>query len=345
VSAISAFRALRYDEAVAGPLHELVAPPYDVIDDEAREIYRERSPYNVVHLTLPDSEADAGGTLADWRDRGVMRLEEPALWWVAQRFTGPDGVERTREGLAGAIEATPYSDGKVLPHELTHAGPREGRLRLLRATRTQLEPIFLLYDAEPLAERPEREPDMDVTEGGVRTQVWRVSADGLELDVPLLIADGHHRYETAVAFREEDPSATHTFAVLVSTRAPGVEIFPTHRVAQSINSEPDGLQTSSWDQSSLSLYRGGSFYRIDTHHDTLDTQAVERFQPAGVTYTPYADQAMAAVDDGEADSAFLVRAPTIAQVAAFAARGETMPQKSTYFFPKLTSGLLLFPLA
>ena len=158
--------------------------------------------------------------------------------------------------------------------------------------------------------------------------------------MPLLIADGHHRYETAVAFREEDPSATHTFAVLVSTRSPGVEIFPTHRVAQSINSEPEGLETSSWDQSSLTLYRGGEFFRVDTHHDALDVQAVERFEPQGVTYTPYAEEAIAAVDAGEADAAFLVRAPTIAQVAEFAERGETMPQKSTYFFPKLTSGLL-----
>ena len=101
--------------------------------------------------------------------------------------------------------------------------------------------------------------------------------------------------------------------------------------------------TSSWDQSSLALYREGNFFRLDTD-DELDVQAVERFGPEGVTYTPYPDEAMTAVEEGEADSAFLVRAPTIAQVAAFAARGETMPQKSTYFFPKLTSGLLLHPL-
>ena len=103
-----------------------------------------------------------------------MRLEEPALWWIAQDFTGPDDVDRTREGLAASIEATPYSEGKVLPHELTHAGPKEGRLRLLRATRTQLEPIFLLYDADALAARPDGDPEMDVDEGGVRTQVWRL---------------------------------------------------------------------------------------------------------------------------------------------------------------------------
>jgi uncharacterized protein (DUF1015 family) len=344
VSTILPFSALRYDESVAGPLHDLVAPPYDVIDGPSREAYLEASPYNIVHLTLPDSEAAAGAALADWRERGVLRLEEPALWWIAQDFTGPDDIDRTREGLAASIEVTPYADGKVLPHELTHDGPKEGRLRLLRATHAQLEPIFLLYDADPVAARPDGEPELDVEEGGVRTRVWRLPAAELTLDVPLLIADGHHRYETAVAFREEDPTATRTFAVLVSARSPGVEIFPTHRLALAINAEPEGFMTSSWDQSSLALYREGHFFRIDTDGDELDTMAVERFAPEGVTYTPYAEEAMTAVEEGEADSAFLVRAPTIAQVAAFAARGETMPQKSTYFYPKLTSGLLLFPL-
>jgi uncharacterized protein (DUF1015 family) len=343
VSTIFPFRALRYDEAVAGELHDLVAPPYDVIDEPSRQAYLESSPYNVVHLTLPESPEAAGATLADWRERGVMRLEEPALWWIAQDFTGPDDVDRTREGLAASIEVTPYSERKVLPHELTHAGPKEGRLRVLRATRTQLEPIFLLYDADPIASRPAGEPDMDVTKGGVRTQVWRLPAEELGLDVPLLIADGHHRYETAVAFREEDPTATRTFAVLVSSRAPGVEIFPTHRIALAINTEPEGFMTSSWDTSSLALFREGNYFRVDTPAGELDVQAVERFGPEGVTYTPYADEAITAVEDGRADSAFLVRAPTIAQVAEFAARGETMPQKSTYFFPKLTSGLLLHP--
>ena len=129
----------------------------------------------------------------------------------------------------------------MLPHERTHAGPKEGRLRLLRATRTQLEPIFLLYDADPLAERPDaRARTWTSSEGGVRTQVWRLPPEELELDVPLLIADGHHRYETAVAFREEDPSATHTFAVLVSSRSPGLEIFPTHRSRPRINVGAEG---------------------------------------------------------------------------------------------------------
>src|SRR5205823_9102986 len=144
---------------------ELVAPPYDVIDDDARRHYRARSPFNVVHLTLPESEEAAATALADWRGRGVLRRDEaPALWFLAQDYTGPDGVARTREGIAGSVEATPYAEGKVLPHERTHAGPKEGRLRILRATRTQLEPIFLLYDADPPLAAPDGPPDMDVEE-------------------------------------------------------------------------------------------------------------------------------------------------------------------------------------
>src|SRR3954452_23951648 len=147
------FRALRYDQATVGPLDALVAPPYDVISDAARLEYLERSPYNVVHLTLPESERQASDDLRAWREEGVLVEAEPGVWWVAQDYVGPDGVARAREGFAASVPVTPYSAGEVLPHERTHAGPKEGRLRLLRATRTQLEPIFLLYDADPVLGR------------------------------------------------------------------------------------------------------------------------------------------------------------------------------------------------
>src|SRR5438874_8994396 len=206
--AVRPFRALRYDTAVAGPLAALVAPPYDVISDEARLDYLARSPHNVVHLTLPDSPEDAARALADWRGQGVLAEQPEAAWWIAQDYVGPDGVSRTREGFAASVPVTSYQAGEVLPHERTHAGPKEGRLRLLRATRTQLEPIFLLYDSEPVFERPAGEPAMDVAEGGVRTRAWPLDAGEAEIETPLLIADGHHRYETAVAYRQEDPAAT-----------------------------------------------------------------------------------------------------------------------------------------
>jgi uncharacterized protein (DUF1015 family) len=344
VPRVRPFRALRYDEKVVGALEPLVAPPYDVIDDADRSDYLERSPFNVVHLTLPDSEEEAAAALAAWREQGVLLEEEPALWWITQDFTGPDGVDRTREGIVGSVEATPYEQGDVLPHERTHEGPKEGRLRLLRATRTQLEPVFLLYDADPPQAQPEGDPELDVEQDGVRTRLWRLSADELEIDGPLLIADGHHRYETAVAFREEEPAATHTLAVLVSTRSPGLEIFPTHRIVEELPSQPDGFMTSTWDEDALGLYRHGNFFRIETD-DELDARVVDQLTAGSeVRYTPDVEEAIAAVDDEEADAAFLVRAPTVEQVAEFATRGETMPQKSTYFYPKLTSGLLFYPL-
>jgi uncharacterized protein (DUF1015 family) len=342
VPTLSGFRALRYDTTVAGPLGGLVAPPYDVIDAAERSALRRRSPYNIVNLTLPDSPEDAGRVLAEWRERGVLVAEEPALWWLAQDYVGPDGVARTREGIAGSIEATPYAAGNVLPHERTHAAARETRLQVLRATRTQLEPIFLLYDADPPVARPGGEPELDVVQGKERTRIWRLRERELELDAPLLIADGHHRYETAVAFRSEEPTATHTFAVLVSSRSPGLEIFPTHRLVQSVGIEPDGRMISAWDPAALTLYREGIFLRLDSA-DELDANAVERYEPEGVAYTPNAGEAVSAVDDREAAMAFLVRAPTVAQVLGFAARREMMPQKSTFFYPKLTSGLLLHP--
>jgi len=337
------FRPLRFDTAVAGPLDRLVAPPYDVISDDARAEYRSRSPYNIVHLTLPDAPEDAARELADWRERGVLVGSRPAYWWIAQDYVGPDGVPRTREGLGAAIPVTPYEQGEVLPHERTHAGPKEGRLRLLRATHTQLEPIFVLYDGELRLDRPVGDPALDVAEGGVRTRMWEIpSEEELAIDTPLLIADGHHRYETAVAYREERPDASHMFAVLVSTSAPGLEIFPTHRLAQRVGDVP-GVEVDR-PNGGVTLYRGGRYLRVQADDD-FGPRVVDSLQPEGVTYTADAAAAVAAVDRGEAEAAFLLEPVTVEQVARFAQAGETMPQKSTFFYPKLTSGLVLYPLA
>ena len=337
---IRPFTALRYDVDVAGPLETLVAPPYDVISDSERAVYLERSPYNVVHLTRADSAEQAGRDFAAWRADGVLVPAGERYWWVAQDYVGPDGVARTREGVAASVPVTRYADGEVLPHERTHAGPKEERLRLLRATRAQLEPIFLLYDAEPVFARPPGEPVVDVTEGGVRTRMWPHAAGELTIEVPLLIADGHHRYETAVAYRAENPQATHTFAILVSSRAPGLEIFPTHRIVQRVGDVPGERVDGPGD--GITLYRAGTYTRVATDDD-FGPRVVESFAPDGVSYTPSAEAAVAAVDRGEAAAAFLLQPVTVEQVARFAQAGETMPQKSTFFFPKLTSGLLFHP--
>jgi uncharacterized protein (DUF1015 family) len=340
VPTVRPFPPLRYDSTVAGPLELLVAPPFDVISPEERRGYLDKSPYNVVHLTLPDSEEQAGRDLADWRAEGVLVSDDERFWFLAQDYTGPDGIARTREGFAASVPVTPYEEGEVLPHERTHAGPKEGRLRLLRATQTQLEPIFLLYDAPAVFERPAGEPAMDVTDGGVRTRVWPLDAEELRIETPFLIADGHHRYETAVAYRREQPSATHTFAVLVSSRAPGLEIFPTHRVVRRVGEVPG--EEVDGPTGGVTLYEDGRFRRVQSDDD-FGPRVVEALAPEGVTYTARAEEAIAAVDRGDAQAAFLLEPVTVEQVARFARTGGTMPQKSTFFYPKLTSGLLFHP--
>ncbi len=150
---IRPLRTLRYEPAVVGPLDRVVAPPYDVIDAEERAELMARSPYNVVAVDLPQregSDADeyetAGNIFARWRREGALvREEEPALWAHTQEYTGPDGVARTRRGFFCAVRIEEYGPGRVRPHERTHPGPKEDRLRLTRATHTNLSPIFSLY--------------------------------------------------------------------------------------------------------------------------------------------------------------------------------------------------------
>jgi len=335
---VKPFRAERYDESNAGPLEQLVAPPYDVISPEEREEYLARSPYNVVHLTLPDDEQQAGRDVAVWRDEGVLaREKEPGYWYLSQDYVGPDGVSRTRSGLVASLRAEPYENGAVLPHERTHRGPKEGRLRLLRATRTQLEPIFLLYEGDPLPS-PGRPPDLQ-SDGD---KLWRIDEAPDFENTELLIADGHHRYETAVAYAQEGGSP-YLMVVLVPTRQEGLTIFPTHRLAVHVNGARGTPIDEPGDElPGVVLYRDGKYELLNG--DGLDVEIVEQIAPEGVTYTPQRADAVATVDRGDAEAAFLLRPTRIEDVWAVARRGETMPQKSTYFYPKLTSGLLFHPL-
>ena len=347
---------MRYDTERAGPLENLVAPPYDVIGPEERERYLARSPHNVVHLTLPDSEEEAGRAFREWRGQGVLTEEPSAFWALSQDYVGPDGIARTRTGLVGSLRLEPYQSGSVLPHERTHRGPKEGRLRLLRETRTELEPIFLLYEGDAPYDVPDCEPDLEI-EGA---HLWRLDDDSLGeafADRRLLIADGHHRYETALAYHEEagTPESGYMMVVLVSVSDPGLMIFPTHRVAQSVNGPSPtyddvqvamrDLEAEPRDRAAAVLYRRGRrISLLQGDEGQLDVQLVEQQAPADVTYTASIDDAVAEVEEGRAEGAFLVRPLRVEDVFEVAGRGETMPQKSTYFFPKLVSGLLFHPL-
>ena len=324
---IKPFSALRYETGQAGPLEDLVAPPYDVIGPAERAEYLARSPYNVVHLTLPDSEEEAGESLRSWRESGILATEEPAFWALSQDYVGPDGVERTRTGLVVSLGIEPYETGTVLPHERTHRGPKEGRLRLLRSTQTQLEPIFLLYEGQAPFAVPDRPPELEV-EGA---RLWRLGDDGIAEafdDRRLLIADGHHRYETALAYHEElgTPASGTMMVVLASLEDPGLTIFPTHRV---FREQPSDLPAGE---------------ERDDPESALDVQLVDRLGQEGLSYSADWREAVRAVDEGEAAVAVLMRPTRIEDVFEVAARGETMPQKSTYFYPKLVSGLLFHPL-
>ena len=347
------FRAVRY----ADPSPAVTAPPYDVLDEPQRAELRARDPHNAVWLTSDPDEAAAGRRFRTWLDEGVLvRDETPGVWVLEQDVPESTGGGRTRTGIAASLRAEPYSAGVVLPHERTHEGTRRRRLRLLRAAQAQLEPLFFLYDgASPLAV-PARPPDLEAA----GTRLWRLDGDQGVAEAfartQLLIADGHHRYETAVAFAEEG-GGDRLLAVLVSTEDPGLAILPTHRVFKGrpeirLDGEsfatPDealaALAAEPFDRSAAVLVRPDTTHLVRGESGELDPELVDRFGREGIGYTPDAADAVERVRSGAADCAFLLRATRIEDVFDHARRGLTMPPKSTYFFPKLLSGLLFHPL-
>ena len=243
---VEPLHALHYDLSRVGGLQPVAAPPYDVIDAAQRAELLGRSPYNVVEVDLPqngggDIYEHAATVLARWHSEGIItRDEKPALWALAQQYTGPDGETRTRHGVFARVRVEDYGPGRIRPHERTHPGPKEDRLRLTRATRANLSPIFSLFDDPDNAAWGALEPHLggepwgEVTdEDGTVHRLWRIDdADAIETyrDVlrgtELLIADGHHRYETARVYQQEAPSADHVLMCLVALQDSGLTVFP-----------------------------------------------------------------------------------------------------------------------
>ncbi len=361
------FRAVRFDTARAGPLETLVAPPHDVITPDLLERLLAASPHNVIRLTRPADPDEAGELFRAWQDEGVLvRDADPAVWLLEETFEGPDGERRTRRSLVARLRVSPYGQGDVFPHERTFLRQKLVRLDLLRAVRAKLSPVLLMHDGPALEDPGEREPDIQVDFEGVGIRLWRIG-DAAEIAAaldatrgPFVIADGHHRYETALRFHEEEGTeeTAYILAALVSRRDPGLEIYPTHRLVSEPVPALDGFKVTETEDAfaELSLVpRDRPAFVVVTSDSVvlaegepaegaLDASAVDGLGLQGVRYTASADEAFMAVRSGAAAAAFLVRAPTIDQVEAVALAGETMPQKSTYFFPKLTSGLLLSPL-
>jgi uncharacterized protein (DUF1015 family) len=414
---VQPLRALYYDQSVVGSLADVVAPPYDVIDEEQRATLMARSPFNVVAIDLPRGEPDpyanARELFESWQLQGALtRDREPAIWAHTQDYTGPDGQARTRRGFFCRVRIEEYGPGRVRPHERTHPGPKEDRLLLTRATRANISPIFSLY-SDPthaawnaLSASTGQAPWGEVSDSdGTVHRLWRVSDPEAIAAVQaaigggeLLIADGHHRYETMQAYAEEiggEGEHRYILMCLVALEDPGLTVFPTHRLIRGLDDERRHALAEAIErdfeisevsrehlapapaEGPLELgYVNGRDERLfrlrlrdqsiadaalPAHSEAyrhLDTGVLETLLLKGALglsdddishfnglfYARDTAEALSMVRSGEYDAAFLMRPTPVAQVREVAAAGENMPPKSTYFFPKLLTGLLFSPL-
>lgn len=401
---LHALHPLRYTPDVAGPLGDLVAPPYDVIDAAGRAALLARSPHNAVHLELPDPPYEqVGALIATWVAGGVLsRPPRPGVVAWTQAFTLADGVAHERRVVLAAVRAEPYATRQVRPHERTHAGPKEDRLRLLHGAGHQISPVYGLYpDADgavwsAIDSAPAGEAAEFTTDDGTRNRVWWVDdpaalATATELMAArwILIADGHHRYETAVRFAQQRRDAgagagPHDLVMmgLTAIEDPGLVVLPTHRVlatappdlAEGFAAEPvadlaalqRALRAAPAGAPALGLVTptGAAVLTAPATGDAspaarLDVAVLEqrilrryygRDQAAlahdGVlTYVKDGAEAWQLGASGAAAAVFILRDLPKQAVIDVAEAGETMPQKSTYFFPKLSTGVAFHPLA
>ena len=418
-------QALHYDLDRVGSLDAVAAPPYDVIDAAGRARLLQRSPYNAVAIDLPkpfdpadpdsdpegDPYAKAARTIDAWRAEGVLVADsEPAFWALTQDYTAPDGSKHSRHGILARVRVEDYETGTVRPHERTHPGPLEDRLLLTRATRLNLSPIFSLSteDAWPLVEPAVQGAPWGVAtdEDGTVNRVWRVADPEILAAVTerlagaeLLIADGHHRYETARAYRDEiDGEGPHNYTLMALTGLddPGLTVFPTHRLLSGFADDPERQQRLG--KGLRELFEAteverdaidpageegvGVFGLYDRFHsqayrlrlrDVVDLdrrlegkpEPYRRLDSAiletlvlkglagmsdqdidarnGLEYAKSVPDALAMVDSGAYDVAFIQRPVPVDQVRAVAATDENMPPKSTYFFPKVMTGMVFSP--
>jgi uncharacterized protein (DUF1015 family) len=413
---IAPLHALAYDQAVAGPLQQLWSPPYDVIDAEYRADLAGRSPYNAVHVDLPEGDDPYGTAAAElerWLDAGaVARDAEPALWALEQAYRAPDGRDLVRRGVLCRVRIEDYGAGRVRPHERTHPGPKEDRLRLTRATRANLSPVFSLFSdasgraAAALGGAMQVAPHAEVTDDDGNThRLWRVADPGAIAEVveaaagaELLIADGHHRYETARVYAQEagDPEAGWVLMCLVALEDPGLTVFPTHRLVRNTTSATQEALAAAlrrdWDIEEVAEadlvpepaadgrvrigYMDAHFrrpFRLTLKDpaiaaqalpdrseayrrlDTAVTEALLLKGPLGLTddhidhldgfgYARDFAQALELVHGGAYDLAFFMGPTPVRHISEVAAAGESMPPKSTYFFPKILTGLVFNPL-
>lgn len=409
---LAPFRALRFARLAGSPA-DLLAPPYDVIDPDDAEALRARSPFNCVRLVLPEGEPPeryglAARRLDDWEtDRVLERDSHPSAYVYRQTYD-VDGAPVHRRALFAALRLVPLDAGEVLPHERTHRGPKEDRLALTLACRAQLSPIFVIGEdpdgglIEALRSTEDQTPELDgETPDGIEHTLWRVSEDaaaarlcGLASAGPLLIADGHHRYETALAAaaaRPEEEGAQRVLCCVVSELDPGLTVLPTHRalatsppsgswvdaLADAFEIEPspgadpesaarqvaslgdaalgvlaageDGPhmlspRTSAVEKAGIAPARARIGAAIFDHlvlEGALGTSADDAARDGILTYHRDATDAVDA--RGGEGAAFLLPPVSVDAVRAAVSDGARLPAKTTYFSPKVPTGLLFRP--
>ena len=404
------FRGLRYNATKVDGIANVIAPPYDVIKTEERLALEAHHPANIIRLILSqpcdDDTADANqytraaALMNQWiSDSTLVQDTTPNYYIYDQSFNAPDGKNYTRRALIALAKLEPFENKIILPHEKTHAGPKADRLNLMRECHANLSPIFLLYadpasDIEQIMESftDTHPPEIDSAETfGSTHQLWCLNdaernreIQNLFSSKPLLIADGHHRYETALAFRDEmvhtgSSGYGYMMVNLVRMESPGLAVLAIHRLLDNLNPDriahaiaklPEVFEVHEIDTQAnlmakldalkgkspaIGMYTTDHRYRLLIPHSTtagqLDVTLVqetlikEMFQvetlAEHINYTAYADDAVAHVNSGVDRVALLMNPTPVEQVLEVAMAGSTMPQKSTYFYPKMATGFVL----
>ena len=426
---VKPLRGIRYpfDNLTSESAKNKVAPPYDVIDENEQNALYKRDPENIIRIILnkrQDSDGESNNRytrarryLMDWLAEGTLVQDQsPNIYFHDQHFEGASGNYHTRKGFLARIRLEDYDNGVVLPHEFTHEGPKIDRLNMMKACECNVSPIFLLYDdpkqqIEKEVEGYLDDPMLDIQtpSDNIRHRLWGIPQRGIHKhvqrilsDKSVLIADGHHRYETALAYRnfrrevaeQPNPDAPYEYvmAFFVNMRHPGLKIFPTHRVVQGVSSfspgsfeqklsDLDGVSTKRLETSvqkpeqlvdQIEAESKAAFVflidsipilaRVDSDVLSSDLDMPDSVKQLDVTilheylFPRLFDQ----LDDRENDIVYerdsdkvvdmhqsddspvaLMGAPTIDEVVDVCNSGGRMPQKSTYFYPKILSGLVL----
>lgn len=419
---IKGYKGLRFNCEKAGKIEELVCPPYDIISDQQREEYIKTNPHNIIRLELPkgdDKYNKAAEILNDWLEKGILVKEDkPAIYIYEEEFTAY-GERKAIKGIICRVKLEEFSKGIILPHEFTLSKAKEDRLNLMKATNCNFSQIYSLYmdggknTLGKIDSLSKSKPDIQLQDNdNVTHRMWIIKDEKAIADIcsdfadrKLYIADGHHRYETALNYRnylreqglaKEGDACDYQMMMLVDMEHPGLVVFPTHRLVRNLDSfnaervidgckeyfdvtehsdintiESTLMELYNQGKKAYAFYCGGSSYKLLVLKDTniikkllpnastatqqldvtiLHTLILEKIfgidaenmaKQINLTYTKIFDEAISSVQQGNSQCAFILNPTRVSEIREVASNGEKMPQKSTYFYPKMITGLVM----